>query len=89
MLVLLQVIGPHIASSLVGQHTLIRPFSHIDNKLHLYGSNHQIYLNSRTLLYLLFYFYRYLCNRLCGLVVRVPGYRSIGPGFYSRRYQIF
>jgi hypothetical protein len=28
-------------------------------------------------------------NRLCGLVVRVPGYRSIGPGFDSWRYQIF
>jgi hypothetical protein len=28
-------------------------------------------------------------NRLCGLVVRVPGYRSRGPGCYSRRYQIF
>jgi hypothetical protein len=26
---------------------------------------------------------------LCGLVVRVPGYRSKGPGFDSRRYQIF
>jgi hypothetical protein len=28
-------------------------------------------------------------NRLCGLVVRVPSYRSRGPGFDSRRYQIF
>jgi hypothetical protein len=28
-------------------------------------------------------------DRLCGLVVRAPGYRSRGPGFYSRRYQIF
>jgi hypothetical protein len=27
--------------------------------------------------------------RLCGLVVRVPGYRSRGPGFDSQRYQIF
>jgi hypothetical protein len=28
-------------------------------------------------------------DRLCGLVVRVPGYRSRGPRFDSRRYQIF
>jgi hypothetical protein len=28
-------------------------------------------------------------NRLCGLVVRVPGYRSRGPGFDSRHYKIF
>jgi hypothetical protein len=28
-------------------------------------------------------------DRLCGLVVRVPGYRFRGPGFDSLRYQIF
>jgi hypothetical protein len=28
-------------------------------------------------------------DRLCGLVVRVPGYRSRGLKFDSRRYQIF
>jgi hypothetical protein len=26
---------------------------------------------------------------LCGLVIRVPGYRSRGPGFDFQRYQIF
>jgi hypothetical protein len=28
-------------------------------------------------------------DRLCGLVVRVSGYRSGGPGFDSWRFQIF
>jgi hypothetical protein len=28
-------------------------------------------------------------DHLCGLVVRVPGYRSSGPGFDFRRHQIF
>jgi hypothetical protein len=28
-------------------------------------------------------------DRLCGLVVRVSGYRSRAPGFKSRHYQIF
>jgi hypothetical protein len=27
-------------------------------------------------------------DRLCDLVVRVPDYKSRGPGFYSRHYQI-
>jgi hypothetical protein len=29
------------------------------------------------------------CDRLCGLVVRVPGHTFRGSGFDSRRYQIF
>jgi hypothetical protein len=28
-------------------------------------------------------------DRLCGLVVRVSGYRSRGPGFDSQRFHIF
>ena len=36
------------------------------------------------------YYYYYLSHdRLCGLVVRVSGYRYRGLGFVSRRYQIF
>jgi hypothetical protein len=30
-----------------------------------------------------------MLDRLCGLVVRAPGYRSGALGFDSRRYQIF
>ena len=30
-----------------------------------------------------------LLDHLCGLVVRVSGYRYRGPGFDPRRYQIF
>ena len=36
--------------------------------------------------------YQKLCeltDRLCGLLVRVSGYRYRGPGFDPRRYQIF
>ena len=33
--------------------------------------------------------YRATVDRLCGLVVRVSGYRYRGLGFDSRRYQIF
>jgi len=32
---------------------------------------------------------RYVSDRLCGLVVKVSGYRYRGPGFDPRRYQIF
>jgi len=31
----------------------------------------------------------HVIDRLCGLVVRVSGYRYRGPGFDPRRYQIF
>jgi hypothetical protein len=34
------------------------------------------------------YWYAYR-DRLCGLVLRLPGYRPRGPGFDSRCYQIF
>ena len=35
------------------------------------------------------YFLKQSKDRLCGLVVRVSGYRYRGPGFDPRRYQIF
>jgi hypothetical protein len=30
-----------------------------------------------------------IMDRFCGLAVRIPVYRSRGPGFDSRHYQIF
>ena len=36
-----------------------------------------------------FQMYQNNVDRLCGLVVRVSGYRYRGLGFDSRRYQIF
>jgi hypothetical protein len=33
--------------------------------------------------------FRLPSDSLCGLVVRVPGYRPIGLGFDSRHYKIF
>ena len=41
---------------------------------------------SDHIIYLLVSYYD---DRLCGLVVRVSGYRYRGLGFDSRRYQIF
>jgi hypothetical protein len=42
-----------------------------------------------TMYYLYLISLEQLNDHLCGLVVRVPGYRSRGPRFDSRRYQIF
>ena len=39
--------------------------------------------------YYYYYYYYYYFDRLCGLVVRVSGYRYRGLGIDSRRYQIF
>jgi hypothetical protein len=36
-----------------------------------------------------FQYCTYLFDRICGLLVRIPGYRSRGPEFDSRRCQIF
>ena len=44
----------------------------------------------KTVIMCLIYYAAYIhADRLCGLVVRVSGYRYRGLGFDSRRYQIF
>jgi len=53
---------------------------------------HWLYIRNihpRTYSFAHYYHYYYLTDRLCGLVVRVSGYRYRGLGFDSRRYQIF
>jgi hypothetical protein len=50
--------------------------------------SHKIYINVKIMLKFI-YVYIYYCFRLCGLVVRVSGYRYRGLGFDPRRYQIF
>jgi len=48
-----------------------------------------IHTKGSRMLYIILYCYNYCNDRLCGLVVRVSGYRYRGPGFDSRRYQIY
>jgi hypothetical protein len=58
----------------------------IDKYCHVLVVTYQTGLGSNDWIYCTFI---HVTERLCGLVVRVPGYRSRGPGFDSRRYQIF
>jgi hypothetical protein len=46
-------------------------------------------LQQSRLIDLLLFFQNRSNDRLCGLEVKVPDYTSKGPGFDSRRYQIF
>jgi hypothetical protein len=58
--------------------------------MHLTGFySGDIILKMVSFKYIIGFFTIYLIDCLCGLVVRVPGYRSSDPGFHSRRYQIF
>jgi len=59
-------------------HIYINIISFSANSFYAY-----LYLNSINKLVI------YYMDRLCGLVVRVSGYRYRGPGFDPRRYQIF
>jgi hypothetical protein len=58
------------------------PYSHV----HLTGMYRELAEPRPHIIFVKDIFYY---DRLCGLVVRVPGYRSRGPGFDSRCYQIF
>jgi hypothetical protein len=47
------------------------------------------FLLQKWLMFFKFKMYWLILDSICGLVVRVPGCRSRGPGSDSRRYQIF
>jgi hypothetical protein len=61
-------------------------------KMCTYNQSAPVFVTSNGIIrynnYLVFCLY-WTYDRLCGLVVRVSGYRSWGPGFDIRRYQIF
>jgi hypothetical protein len=64
-----------------------RPRTHIRYRSYIILLYYLFYLLHYIILfYIIIYF---ILERLCGLVVRVPGYRSRGPGFDPRPYQIF
>jgi hypothetical protein len=54
-------------------HNLLNVLVQIENKMEL---QQFIYL----FLYIIYILFIFICDHLCGLVVRVPGYRSRGPG---------
>jgi hypothetical protein len=52
-------------------------------------TNHPINISQLRFRYNEFYWPYMELDRICGVVVRVPGYRFRGRGFDSRRYYIF
>jgi hypothetical protein len=45
-------------------------------------------VDGRVIYIYIIYIIYIITDHLCGLVVRVPGYRSTGSGFDSLRYQV-
>jgi hypothetical protein len=73
----------------ISTYTILVPFLYVicSSETQLENADSQVFLNyhrSSSNLFLV-----YLTDRLCVLVVRVPDYRSRGPGFDPRGYQIF
>ena len=67
------------------EHHVIGYFRHVDDIRTVYREDHTNIYN----IFDSFCNLMHTTDRLCGLVVRVPGYRYRGLGFDSRRYQIF
>jgi hypothetical protein len=61
----------------------------LSSENYLFSSVLPLILNFAFICFLIFLSFRAIFDRLCGLVVRVSGYRSRGPGFDSQPYQIF
>jgi hypothetical protein len=59
-----------------------QPLTALHASMTCYGDSFTLLFHSKLL------FVIDVFDRSCGLMGRVPGYRSRGPGFDSRRYQI-
>jgi len=63
--------------------------SRMDKRMLIKFGGGGFYGKFSSLFFFFFFFVFVSDDHLCGLVVRVSGYRYRGPGFDSRRYQIF
>jgi hypothetical protein len=77
------------SSDAVPSEILMLVWADVSYRQNIGSTKKQALLETYRLKLFLFNNHVSVLDRLCGLVVRVPVYRSKGSGFVSRHYQIF